>query len=105
MHPNSDEGIFLGYFINNKAYRVYKKRTKVVMESINMVVYDTLKDKEKEEDEVPPQQIDVPTNVPPKESDLVNEITNSNDLQINKGPSIKFQINKGISYEILMKEL
>ena len=36
----SDEGIFLGYFLNRRAYRVYNKRTKAVMESINVVVDD-----------------------------------------------------------------
>ena len=30
---NSDDGVFLEYYINNHAYRV-NKRTKVVMESI-----------------------------------------------------------------------
>ena len=36
----SDEGIFLGYSLNNQAYKVYNKRTKVVMEFINVVVDD-----------------------------------------------------------------
>ena len=38
----SDEGIFLGYSINNRAYRVYNKRTKTMMESINVVIDDTI---------------------------------------------------------------
>ena len=37
---NSDESIFLGYSLNNQAYKVYNKRTKVVMEFINVVVDD-----------------------------------------------------------------
>ena len=36
----NDEGVFLGYYINNGANRVYNKRTKVVMESINVRVND-----------------------------------------------------------------
>ena len=32
----SDEGIFLGYFTTSRAYRVFNKRTKTVMESINV---------------------------------------------------------------------
>ncbi|KAG9451352.1 hypothetical protein H6P81_011317 [Aristolochia fimbriata] len=36
----SDEGIFLGYSTNSRAYRVYNKRTQVVMESINVTVFD-----------------------------------------------------------------
>ena len=33
-----NEGIFLGYSVNSRAYIVFKKRTKTVMESINIVV-------------------------------------------------------------------
>jgi transposase InsO family protein len=40
LDPKSDEGIFLGYSTNSKAYRVYNSKTKVVMESINVVVND-----------------------------------------------------------------
>ena len=34
----SDEGIFLGYSSTSKAYWVYNKRTKKVMETINIVI-------------------------------------------------------------------
>ena len=34
----NDEGIFLGYSSTSKAYRVYNKRTKKVMETINVVI-------------------------------------------------------------------
>ncbi|GAA0144991.1 transmembrane signal receptor [Lithospermum erythrorhizon] len=37
----SDEGIFLGYSRNIRAYRVFKKRTHTMMESYNVVVHDT----------------------------------------------------------------
>jgi len=36
----SDEGIFLGYSSNSRAYRVFNKRTGTVMESINVVIDD-----------------------------------------------------------------
>jgi hypothetical protein len=36
----SDEGLFLGYSTNSRAYRVYNKRTETMMESINVVVDD-----------------------------------------------------------------
>jgi hypothetical protein len=36
----SDEGIFLGYSTNSRAYRVFNKRTETVMESINVIVVD-----------------------------------------------------------------
>ncbi|MCI70033.1 gag-pol polyprotein, partial [Trifolium medium] len=45
MDPKSDEGIFLGYFTNSRAYRVFNSRKKVIMESINVVVDDTTGDK------------------------------------------------------------
>jgi hypothetical protein len=41
--PKSDEGIFLGYSTNSRAYRVYNTRTEIVMESINVVIDDEKK--------------------------------------------------------------
>ena len=38
----SDEGIFLGYSTTSRAYRVFNKRTKIVMESINVKIDDAL---------------------------------------------------------------
>jgi hypothetical protein len=38
--PKSDEGIFLGYSTNSRAYRVFNKRTETVMESINVLIDD-----------------------------------------------------------------
>ena len=35
--PRSDEGIFLGYS-TSKAYRVYNKRTRKVMETVDVVI-------------------------------------------------------------------
>ena len=50
----SDEGIFLGYSINSWVYRVYNKWTKMVMELINVVIDDTILEKDVGEDgEVP----------------------------------------------------
>jgi len=37
----SDEGIFLGYSSNNKAFRIYNKRTMIIDESIHVVFYET----------------------------------------------------------------
>ena len=45
----SDEGIFLGYSVNSQAYRVYNKRTKTIMESINVVIDDAIPEKSIEE--------------------------------------------------------
>lgn len=41
MDHKSDEGIFLVYSTNNRAYRVLKSTTKVTMESINIIVEDS----------------------------------------------------------------
>ena len=42
----SDEGIFLGHSTNSRAYRLYNKRTKTVMKSINVVIDDTILEKD-----------------------------------------------------------
>ena len=36
----SDQGVFLGYSNNSRAYRVYNMRTQIVMEPANVVVGD-----------------------------------------------------------------
>ena len=44
----SDEGIFIGYALNSRAYRVFNLKTRTVMESSNVVIDDTrLKCREK----------------------------------------------------------
>jgi len=45
MDPKSDEGNFLGYSTNSRAYRVYNSKTKTVMESITMVIDDVPKER------------------------------------------------------------
>ena len=40
IDSKSDEGVFLGYSNNNRAYRVYNIRTQTIMESANVVVDD-----------------------------------------------------------------
>ena len=40
FQPKSDKGVFLGYSLNSRAYRVYNLRTKTIMESINVVIDD-----------------------------------------------------------------
>ena len=37
----SDEGIFLGYSSSRKAYRVFNKRTRKVMEIVNVAIDET----------------------------------------------------------------
>jgi len=45
MDPKNDEGIFLGYSTNSRAYRVFNSKTEIVMESINVVIDDVPKEK------------------------------------------------------------
>ena len=40
FQAKSDKGIFLGYSLNNRTYRIYNLHTKTIMESINVVVDD-----------------------------------------------------------------
>ena len=50
----NDEGIFLGYSSTSKAYRVYDKRTMKVMETVNVVIDESLdSDTEKFSEEIP----------------------------------------------------
>ena len=42
FYAKSDEGIFLGYSTTSQAYRVFNKRTKIVMKSINVKIDDAL---------------------------------------------------------------
>ncbi|KAI9162090.1 hypothetical protein LWI28_023723 [Acer negundo] len=47
----SDEGIFIGYVLNSKAYKVFNLKTRSVMESSNVVIDDTrLKSNDHEEE-------------------------------------------------------
>ena len=49
-----DEGIFLGYSFTSKPYQVYNKRTKKVMETVNIVIDEVLDlDSEKSSKERP----------------------------------------------------
>ena len=52
MDFKSDAGIFLGYFINSRVYRVFNFRIRTVMEFINVVVDDlfSVRKKDVEED-------------------------------------------------------
>jgi hypothetical protein len=70
----SDEGIFLGYSTNSRAYRVFNKRIETVMESINVVVDDEEVQRPINREEKQLDSIDssaTPTDImkpPPKES-------------------------------------
>jgi len=98
MDPKSDEGIFLGYSTNSRAYRVYNSRTQVVMESINVVIDDVAKDQVPEVvpgveayAETSAQENEIPKTVEESKSN-VGEVELDN-VEISKGPSTRVQKN------------
>jgi hypothetical protein len=91
MDPKSDEGIFLGYSLTSRAYRVFNNRTRTMMESINVVIDDC-------SDNMPDVDPDVDTSHPQPEDSEVVEIPEKTDQQedvtpVNKGPSVRVQKN------------
>lgn len=86
MDPKSDEGIFMGYSTNSRAYKVFNSKTKVMMESINIVVDDSS------------NEVDVTYDVETSMNDVLEDVADSNANieptkieSINKGPSIRIQ--------------
>jgi len=65
--PKSDEGIFLGYSTNSRAYRVFNKRSKTVMESINVVIDDEEVGASSKGEEIQP----IPEKMPTPSTDMV----------------------------------
>ena len=88
MDPKSDEGIFLGYSTNNRAYRVFNSRTKVMMESINVVVDDQQTDVT---DDVVTSLNDAPADLLDKSNESESTQAEPEADKINKGPSIRIQ--------------
>ena len=56
FNAKSDKGYFLGYSTTSRAYRVYNLRTKIVMESSNVVINDELCPESHSEDTPPVQE-------------------------------------------------
>jgi len=100
MDPKSDEGIFLGYSTNS---RVFNSRTKVVMESINVVIDDVIEEKVPDVEEDVETPVQETTSVEEKntplqvnDSETENEETEQSEqdhISTSKGPSIRVQKN------------
>jgi hypothetical protein len=71
--PKNDEGIFLGYSTNSRAYRVFNKRTEIVMESINVVIDD--------------EEVERPSSREENQLDSVDPLVTSIDI-IKASPSV-----------------
>src|SRR3954463_2123621 len=91
MDPKSDEGIFLGYSTNSRAYIVFNSRTKTIMESINVVVDDVHNQADVTEDVG--TFWDITTEGSTREDDCSPTITESETEPPNKSPSIRVQKN------------
>ena len=75
----SDEGIFLGYFISNKEYRIFNKRTLVIEESIHVAFGEPSQHKEK--------TVEEEKNILENKIDKINlNETETQDELINKTP-------------------
>ena len=105
----SDERIFLGYSFTSKAYRVYNKRTKKVMETVNVVIDEVSESgskkisKEIPKEILPPEPKGVQEIVDqepaspstPSGVEVSADIPTSPDFESHeeKGPSLRIKLN------------
>ena len=73
----SDEGIFLRYSFTSKAYRVYNKKTKKVMEIVNVVINESSEPVSEKFSEEIPKEI-----LPPEPKDVQELLIKSPHLQV-----------------------
>ena len=79
LDPKSDEGIFLGYSRNSRAFRVFNKWTRTMMESINVVVDDENSEQLNDEEDILP--------TPNVRQDVTDNVCNiDSDGESNFGP-------------------
>ncbi|CAJ2656756.1 unnamed protein product [Trifolium pratense] len=95
----ASEGIFLGYFTNSRAYRVYNSRTKVTVESINVVVDDAPSTKTADVEE------NVESSIQQSDDIVCEEVSGSNNestdpksepARVNKVPFIRDSVEENI---------
>ena len=104
----SDEGIFLGYSTTSRAYRVFNKRTKMVMESINVEIDDAITKVEMVDDGEGPStkeptakvealEFEVETPTPEKESTPVNLRVETRSMSRTSSPLTPPKVHPPIS--------
>ncbi|PNX93845.1 gag-protease polyprotein, partial [Trifolium pratense] len=108
MDPKNDEGIFLGYSTNSRAYRVYNSRTKTMMESINVVIDDV--SSEAVEDDVEDAVASIPVVKGSKtvEENKISTDTTSPDptsAMPKKGVCVRYQAEPRMSHLAQVKEI
>ena len=107
LDAKSDERIFLGYFITSRAYRVFNKRTKTVMESINVEIDDVITKVEVVDDgeepstkkptaEVKALDIEVEGPTPEKESTPVNSRMETRSIYRTSSPLTPSEVHPPI---------
>ena len=104
----SDEGIFLGYSTTSWEYRVFNKRTKMVMESINVEIDDGITKVEMVDDGEGPStkeptakvealEFEVETPTPEKESTPVNSRMETRSMSRTSSPFTPLEVHPLIS--------
>ena len=104
----SDEGIFLRYSTTSRAYRVFNKRTKRVMESINVEIDDALTKVEIDDDgegpsskgpivEVEAQDIEGEGLTPEKETTPMNSRIETRSMSRTSSPLTPLEVHPSIS--------
>ncbi|XP_040361901.1 uncharacterized protein LOC121049269 [Rosa chinensis] len=73
----SDDGVFLGYSPNSRAYRVYNKRTRIIMESINVSIDDQCMKQEESFADPSPSSVTQPQNTEHPNAEEGEEISES----------------------------
>ena len=94
MDFKSDAGIFLGYFINSRVYRVFNFRIRTVMEFINVVVDDLISVRKKDVEEDVRISGDNVADVVKSGENAENSDSATDELNINqsdKSPFIRIQ--------------
>ena len=105
----SDEGIILGYSTSSRAYRVYNKRTKTVIESINVNIDDAITKVEMVDDgegpstkeptvEVEAFDVEVEEYTPEKESTPINLRVETRTMSRTASPLTPPEVHPPISW-------
>ena len=105
----SDEGIFFGYSTTSRAYRVFNKRTKTVLESINVEIDDAITKVEMVDDgegpsikeptsEVEALDVEVEGPTPEKESTPVNSRMETRSMSRTASPLTPPEVHPPISW-------
>ena len=93
----SDKGIFLGYSTTSQAYRVFNKRTKTVIESINVKIDDEGLSTKESDVEVEALDIEVEGSTPIEESTPMNPRMETRSMSRTSSPLTPLEVHPHIS--------